>query len=177
MGRLTQKPEALNGPAIASERLEIRWTGTVSRWSDPFDACVGDHPAGRVALVFEVELPATQDTTCAVRAWIETSKRRRVLLETTTQCEVLRDEDLTHLSVLRNGSELAVFTLNGHSRVLYARTPLLAEIGLSAGRADPPTVTWAEQTGVTVTNGSSRASDLPQPHDVQRRTSPGCRDD
>ena len=134
----------LTGPTLLAGGVQVRWSAVV--------AGHGDAPASRPGalrprpIAFVVTLQSVDEHHALLEAWLETpTGLRNTFRRQPVTCAVTLDEGFVHVDAHLDGQRLVALSFahpganDRHERILYARTPLLAEAGLAPGAYDPPT--------------------------------------
>ena len=132
----------LTGPALVAGGVQIRWSAVVA--GDGSESPTGTLRPRPIAFV--VTLQSVDEHHALLEAWLETpSGLRNTFRRQPVTCVVTIDEGFVHVDAHLDGQRLVALSFahpganDRHQRVLYARTPLLAEAGLAPGAYDPPT--------------------------------------
>ena len=133
-GIILQPPESL---AVSLRRVELRWLCNAI-------ACASrlERDASRLSphdlAMFNISLDVRAAGVAALLARIEFQGASAILFRGTAVCRQTADGDLLHLDAWRADERLLSLTIRNHRELLYARSSMLSDAGLTKGRCDKP---------------------------------------
>lgn len=129
-------------PAVA-QCIEVRWSCTVTKWTDRFGLFTNGQRHGKVEFVVAMTRDGADESSCTIAAWLVMGDRRRVVLAAEhATCAALHEGSLTHVDVTARGSARRLLALSFHGdQLVFAQSPLLHQAGFTGGSYDPPHIT------------------------------------
>jgi hypothetical protein len=129
--------------------IRVQWSATIAAPRDRMKVCA-DRGSSVCEVSFVTAIELVSEHHALLEAWIAApAGERPVLRRQPVTCTIASDDGLLHVDAELEGRcvlALTLETVGEGERVLYARTPLLAEAGFAPGAHDPPiAVLTAEQ--------------------------------
>ena len=119
--------------------IEVRWSCTVTKWTDRFGLLSNGQRHGRVECVVTLMRDVTNEHDCSLDVKLVMHDRcTAVHFEPAAKCSVLHEQHLTHVDVTSSsGSRLLALSFHA-DQLIFAQSSLLRKAGFTGGSYDPP---------------------------------------